>query len=344
MKLFKNDYSVMGRSLNVDVVKGIAIFFVVWGHVAGLFGCTLDDFLSKFLTSFNMPLFAFMGGYMFKPSRCKKEVLFNYLVKKTRRLLIPALFWVVLTGIPLSIYSKKIEIIDLWYIYGIYIVYVVMGILFAYFERCTIIAVILATIILWLIPYDLWYSGFLLPFFYIGFLASKNKNRIALFMEKYKVYIVLISIITYGVMLCFFNQSYYIYFGGISLTLSDNWIYQIYINMYRIIQVLPVLALLYYIIRAINKTSFCKSNIYSRYLPVIGLESLAIYIVHVVLLFPLRKFVPLFFHWIGIEFSGTMRIIGECFIAPLFAAFVIIICLIIKKLVEKIPYVNKIAF
>ena len=71
-----------GRSYSADILKGIGIFFVVWGHT------TKDVHLSSWIYSFHMPLFFILSGIFFKPEGWKKVF---------KRLIIPYLFFAVVS-------------------------------------------------------------------------------------------------------------------------------------------------------------------------------------------------------------------------------------------------------
>ena len=69
---------VMKRKRWIDVLKGIGATLVLFGHLI-----YSESFLKIFIYSFHMPLFFFIGGYLFK-----YEVnLKRFILKKSRRLL-----------------------------------------------------------------------------------------------------------------------------------------------------------------------------------------------------------------------------------------------------------------
>lgn len=77
------------RFLYIDQLKGFAIFLVVVGHV--LQYCVKDSDVSclyKAITTFHMPLFAFLSGLMFSARYDLKEIA-KKLVKQSQKLLIP---------------------------------------------------------------------------------------------------------------------------------------------------------------------------------------------------------------------------------------------------------------
>lgn len=74
----------MQRIQYVDLFRSVGIILMVMGHVG--FGNIFD----KFIHSFHMPMFFFISGYMFRKN---KYPLKNYFLKKVKSLLIPYIFW-----------------------------------------------------------------------------------------------------------------------------------------------------------------------------------------------------------------------------------------------------------
>jgi len=80
------------RNLQLDAMKGLAIFLVVLGHCIQSNVVKFDDnVLFRIIYSFHMPLFMFLSGYLaFNPNR---ELELKYLGKKFQVLVIPCLIW-----------------------------------------------------------------------------------------------------------------------------------------------------------------------------------------------------------------------------------------------------------
>lgn len=76
----------------IDTLKGIGILTVVAGHI-------FPDAISRYLFLFHMPLFFFIGGFLFKPSSDWKE----YLTKKSFHLLVPYAAFLCLIYVPYEI-------------------------------------------------------------------------------------------------------------------------------------------------------------------------------------------------------------------------------------------------
>lgn len=76
------------RIIWLDVAKGIVIFLMVMGHTG------LPDVLTNWIFSFHMPFFFFMSGFLYKVERHPNLLLF--LLKRSRQLIIPYLFFSVI--------------------------------------------------------------------------------------------------------------------------------------------------------------------------------------------------------------------------------------------------------
>lgn len=73
----------------IDTLKGIGILTVVAGHI-------FPPSVARYLFLFHMPLFFFIGGFLFKPSADWKE----YLTKKSFHLLVPYVAFLCLVYVP----------------------------------------------------------------------------------------------------------------------------------------------------------------------------------------------------------------------------------------------------
>ena len=68
----------MERKEWIDVMKGIGILSVVAGHI-------FTGFFHQIIFLFHMPLFFFLGGYLFR----KRDNLWEYFWTKVKHLLVP---------------------------------------------------------------------------------------------------------------------------------------------------------------------------------------------------------------------------------------------------------------
>ena len=79
------------REINIDVLKGLGIIFVMLGHMVGI-GFYEDIYV--YIYSFHMPLFFFISGYLKYKKRSSISVLEN-IKKSVKRILIP--YFILLT-------------------------------------------------------------------------------------------------------------------------------------------------------------------------------------------------------------------------------------------------------
>lgn len=89
------------RSLWIDVLKGLAILLVVFGH-------NTDD--ASFVQCFHMPLFFILSGFCFSPKPIK-----DYLWKSTNRLMFPYVAFLLIISIPdiiKLIYHREMVTLD----------------------------------------------------------------------------------------------------------------------------------------------------------------------------------------------------------------------------------------
>lgn len=80
----------------IDLAKGFCIIFVVMNHVSDYY--KLDLWINDFITAFRMPLYYFLSGVFFKTY----NGFSNFLKKKTNKLLIPFVFFYLVTSLPLK--------------------------------------------------------------------------------------------------------------------------------------------------------------------------------------------------------------------------------------------------
>ena len=78
------------RVVWVDVAKGIGTFLIVLGHL--LYVCKPSE-INQAIYSFHIPMFFFLSGFMIK--RKKDEKFFTFAKKKFLRLIVPAVFYMV---------------------------------------------------------------------------------------------------------------------------------------------------------------------------------------------------------------------------------------------------------
>ena len=89
----------------VDVLRGMAIFFIVLGH--SLIYSSHCSLIFKFLYSFHVPLFFLISGYVFKLK--DDENFFSFVKRKFKRIMVPYFVWALLFLIPYYIFGAKVN-------------------------------------------------------------------------------------------------------------------------------------------------------------------------------------------------------------------------------------------
>lgn len=155
---------------NFDIAKAICIVLVVVGHFNPTSSPAAWGKVFDFIYSFHMPLFLFVGGYLFAYT-WKDEKYFQFLKRKSRRLMVPYLFAsLVIIGIKLvmqNVLPVKNEAsmtdlvrmfyypsaaIHLWFLWTLMFCFVVAAISSSPAYRW---AVALFSLVIWLVPVKL---------------------------------------------------------------------------------------------------------------------------------------------------------------------------------------------
>ncbi len=204
----------------VDILKGIAIFLVVFGHVEVYSENHLDGFFYRLQDVFCMPLFFFLSGLFAKPQDDVKDSILC-IKKKFLQLMIP---FIVCGSFYLFIMSNKPWWALFWYPHGQghsgYWFLLVLFELYLLFTLCQIITrkltrdlsgktffvVTLIIELVFSVIYILsqkgifikepWYTAvsfgrlyYNFPFFIAGYLYMRNQDKISLILSKQIYYI-----------------------------------------------------------------------------------------------------------------------------------------------------------
>lgn len=132
------------RYKEIDILRGIAFMLVLIGHSFpdSAYGYInrYTEFAHEFIYSFHMPLFFIISGFCMKPLLYRKEAdMKKEIIKRSKRLLIPYLFYSYIAIIPKVVFSAFMylpfnrsqlwEILlgkspsgTLWYIWTLYVI------------------------------------------------------------------------------------------------------------------------------------------------------------------------------------------------------------------------------
>lgn len=194
------------RKQEIDTLRGIACILVVSFHAMwslinnGLVSeLSISNQILLFLAFIRMPLFTFLGGYVYSLRPVIKGMLPKFIKGKWMRLLLPAVF----VGIPISLIQfffgtgNNYTINDLiyipiyplgvfWYLYAMFIVFLVTSLLDYYKildSNKKIIIFFLLSLVLFSVNslreiklFSIGGAVYLFPFFILGIFSQRNKE------------------------------------------------------------------------------------------------------------------------------------------------------------------------
>lgn len=261
----------------INLARGFAIIMVVLGHAisgASLLNTyhvwSFWNILYRFITSFHMPLFFFISGYLYnRHNPCNNLAGYKTnILNKIADLVIPYIifeFLYVVIGIlmkdekySVSNFLKSIyePMSHFWFIYVLFFIYLITPILLYFIRNELLLSVILVLISIFI--NDIYKYSYAFPlnnilyymiFFCVGKYFAKNNFNISLNVKQSIV-------IFFGYMVSFFLE--------IKFMLFDYLIYKIYIAF---------LALIFII-------SMTKRIKYGKFLEIVGENTMSIYLVH----------------------------------------------------------------
>lgn len=123
----------MSRDKSIDIVRGVAIFLVLWGHIIQGFS-QRDDFFSNwlvlFIYSFHMPLFMTLSGYLFCGTA--KRNFIDIIKSKLLSIILPFVVWNLLLYLRQCIFSYITQHSCIFEIFDLFSFGIVVSELFIY--------------------------------------------------------------------------------------------------------------------------------------------------------------------------------------------------------------------
>lgn len=284
----------------INIVKGLAIFLMIWGHcIQCCIPMNMDFFenpVFKTIYSFHMPLFMLISGYLFYFSFSKRDLrdllihrcqgllqtivvggIFIYLATTGVYAVIKGDYRVLLNGKWLSSLS------GLWFVWSVLGASIVLGIICKKVNKWyyQILLICFGGIFVCFLPN--WQNNlYMYPYYAIGFYFAKYKDFILQKVGVFKY----VGVIIYPIMLCFFDKKHYIYTSGI---FSDDYTFQQYlgINCFRWVIGAAGSWCVLILIKSIYDFSVYKKyelSIFFRGMNKLGEKSLQIYALSVIFL------------------------------------------------------------
>lgn len=292
----------MQRNIYLDIVKGVAIILVVYGHCIqyGTMYYVDDEYfgnpLFTIIYSFHMPLFMLVSGFLFYGSISRHSAKYNLRTRFTA-LLVPIIAWntihLLIMDTPLLLKGMDIPLLDnaksyltaTWFLWSIFWCSIIALIVKNYLKD-NIIAYILAGVVLLLLPNacGIPYHVFMYPYFITGYLWNKYNEykRLSSLSVKTKAFILTVSMIFFTFLCMQYTKVDFIYTSGTCVVSYTQDVFlncnQLSIDIFRyIIGFLGSACLLLLIKLTYNLASAKLKTITAA----IGRKSIGIYVISV---------------------------------------------------------------
>ncbi|MFW0973304.1 acyltransferase family protein [Leclercia pneumoniae] len=280
---------VSTRLKEVDLLKGVAIFLVVWGHCIQFLTTDRYDFFGNYvfmaIYSFHMPLFMGISGYLFGLSLGKKNFP-DAIMGKVYQLIVPVVSWSIMLGLILNgeVSTQDISyqlIYGLWFIWSLFVISIIFIVAYFISANYFFLYTIAICLLLLLLPDDnnLKMIKYLAPYFALGLILPRFKY----YFSAIGFIPMVLAALSWVLLLFFWNKSYYIYTTGMSLPKGGEW-QQAINNLYRYAGGLTGCAVM-----LMSAKFFIKSQKITTFFSLIGRHTLVIYITQTFLFFWVNK-------------------------------------------------------
>ena len=208
-----------------DLVKGLAIFLMLWGHciqycaqeAAGY----LTDIVFKTIYTFHMPLFMLVSGYLFSYSfrkRSMEELLPHRIQGMLQPIVMATILNNVLMLVPTFVLSDRVDVLfgslfmgisnDLWFLWAVLYCSLVVGVSCKLTDRPWIqLGLLLAGIGFILLTPQWNMTLFMYPYFVAGFFCGLYRKQA---MQLYKL-LRYPAWILFPIMVAYYEPKHYIY-------------------------------------------------------------------------------------------------------------------------------------
>ncbi len=334
------------KSNFLNILKGIAIFLMLYGHCIQYMDVTGQSFWNNptflFIYSFHMPLFMLVSGYTFYFSFIKRDWK-SLIAHKSQQMIQPILCfgiaaWYLTFGIE---YMRQgnfgavldgnwwLSLKDTWFLWSVLANSIWMALIYKWISARSvrILGILIGFFFVSLFP-NMHLNIYMYPYFVAGFWYHRYEK----ILEKWIKYMVVCFMLIFSVLFVFFRKEYLIY---ITKIWGDVYSLKTYamINLYRwgigFAGSALALAFTYWLTKLVGQGKI------RCYLETMGKYSLQVYCLSIVFLsFYLQKLI-LQVQIITGELDFIQRGFGSSMLGLVLAAIYSAFLLIISKLCEK---------
>ena len=332
------------KDRTIDIVKGIAIILVVYGHV--IQHSTVangGDFFSnpvfKVIYTFHMPLFVFISGYLIAFSLSRKGA-FDVFKARCKSLFVPFVSWTVLgimAGYFFNIMDGKHIGVDplrdlkdqlllyplIWFLFTLFILSCMLLFSIKLEKRTGPAAFLAVYAAVLLIPYNSYCSLYYIKWFYLFYLAGFLINTYGIKITSGPVNkaVALVSSIAFVVLVSHWTKDDYIYINKMGFA-SNRYFYEILRIIYRYAAGFLGILMAFYAGAYLLKTR--TENLWEY----VGRYALDVYLIQI---FIVEGLYPRLVYNARMDLDINSPLF-LCFFAPLVTALSVCACLLISKL------------
>ena len=315
------------RNAEIDFLKGILIWGVVFGHTLTLLlaGSTdTNPWIVTFIRTYDMPFFMILSGYFLKKSLCSSSAL-KVVVNRVTMIFVPICFWTLLRG-SFNVFGGLYYF--LWAVLASAIVCAMV------YQLALTVPIRFKTLFEWLMfccvavafhmfdtPWNLFY---LYPFFAVGFAMDALPIRAGKYQN--------VAIFALWIVGLYFWKTDYSPWRMRSLAWIDDP-RAVFLFFYRFVLALCGVHVVWLLLVKLYE-EFAESR-FVKMIVNYGTETLSIYILHVFLLAVLRRAVGIVHAY---EYLGAGLIIYV--IAPLMSLFMMLLLLAIIRTIKSLRYIR----
>lgn len=311
------------RIAELDFLKGVAIICVVIGHVH-LFTFPrggYDEMCYEFIYSFHMPLFMFISGFLAiktpPPTLTTSEfVTKGVIISKFKRLVIPCVFWQIITHVIRNDFSIHNVIDEYWYLKCLFVYVLLFNVICLFCKKD--LALLICLLITFILP-GCWNLCFMFPFFMLG-AFFKSYNIFEMINKKYFIFL-LFSCLFYFILYLFWNGEMSVDRSRFRLfRYTSTYYYDLYCLFFRTILGTSAILLFYSLSHIILKKY--KMNLLKN----IGQYSLEIYLTHSIFVYLFRD--------VYLGFGKNVNIV-------ILSIIIVAISYLSSYMFNRIPFVGK---
>ena len=329
----------------IDILKGIAIILVVYGHVIQrtMVVAGADFFLNpvfKVIYTFHMPVFFFISGYLMAGTLSRRS-LTEAFKSKCKTLLVPFIAWgtlgvftiYVLNGVDgkaLGIAHLPDDFLNdlllnpaIWFLFALFVSSCLLLYSVRWAKRFGVASFLLVYFLIVMIPFNRYCALYYIKWFYLFYLAGYffSKSRFTITSKVIREAILIVSLIMFTALVFYWNKNDYIYINKMGF-MSHDYLYEFLRVTYRYVLGFLGIIIIYYVGVYLSKTKLHSSLAY------IGIYSLEIYLVQ---RYIVEGLYPRIASKMRINFDFNSPIFLCCF-APFAAIFFVSVCLLASRL------------